>query len=232
MNRLGIVTGLLSEARCLNRIPLAQRPPVRCAGADAGRAKEAAGELISAGCEGLMSFGLAAGLSPGLSPGTVVLASSVGAPGAKRYPTSNSWRTRLGQALIGAVDIRTGDIAGSGRLLTSAADKQILRAATGASAADMESLAVAEAAAQAGIPFMAVRAVADCHDRDVPPWVMDGVNPDGGIRHWAMAWQLATQPGDLPAVAKLARDNWRALSALRRVASLAGPFFGFGQASG
>lgn len=232
MNRLGIVTGLLSEARCLNRIPIAQRPSVRCAGADAGRAKEAARELISTGCQGLMSFGLAAGLSPGLAAGTVVLAGSVAAPGGRRYPTSDAWRTSLGEALIGAVDIRTGDIAGSGQLLSTKAEKQILRGMTGACAADMESLAVAEAAAQAGLPFLAVRAVADGHDRDVPAWVMDGVTPDGGIRYWLMAWRLAIQPGEVPAVVKLAWDNGRALSALRRVASRAGPLFGFGQASG
>ena len=96
----------------------------------------------------------------------------------------------------------------------------------------MESLAVAEVAAQAGIPFLAVRVIADPHDHTIPPWVIQGINPDGNVRHWAIAWELITRPGDLPAVVRLALDNWRALSALRRIASLAGPFFGFGQTPG
>ncbi len=68
----------------------------------------------------------------------------------------------------------------------SVAAKATLRAASGALAIDMESAAVAEAAAEAGVPFLVLRVIADPADRAIPPVALHGVAPDGSRRPWAV----------------------------------------------
>lgn len=75
--RLGIVTGMVSEARCLNGIDAEGRVAVRVAGADPGRAEAAARELVRDGATALLSFGLAGGLHPSHGTGAAIVAERV-----------------------------------------------------------------------------------------------------------------------------------------------------------
>lgn len=53
--------------------------------------------------------------------------------------------------------------------------------ATGACAADMESAAIARVAANAGIPFIAIRAIVDPIYFSPPDALLSAVYPDGGV---------------------------------------------------
>jgi hypothetical protein len=75
--------------------------------------------------------------------------------------------------------ITSGILAASPGVLTSADAKRELAEATGACAVDMESGAVAQVAAKAGIPFIAIRVIADPLDFSPPPPLMSAVRPDG-----------------------------------------------------
>ncbi len=104
--------------------------------------------------------------------------------------------------------------------------KASLAGQDGAVAADMESHAVATAAAAAGLPFIIVRTIADPHERTVPAWAMKAIGADGKLRPGAVAWGVLSHPGDLANLIALGGDERRALATLRRVGALAGEGFG------
>lgn len=228
MERPGVITGLLSEAECLTELPADRRPAVKCAGIGAERARKAARTLLSEGCDGLVSFGVAGGLDPALAPGSVVIADGVTAPDGGRIATDTAWAEGLVHAIGGGRAVTRAPIAGSDTILASAASKRELRDSTGAAAVDMESHGIGDVAAAAGIPFLAVRAIADPAARAIPPWVLDGVTEDGGLRPAAVIAPLLARPWMIWALIGLARENGKALGSLRRVASLGGPRLGFG----
>ena len=226
MTRIGIVTGMVSESRCLSPQSRGGQAQVRTVGADAGRATAAARDLLTAGCEGLVSFGMAGGLVRGLLPGQVILARRILGPSGGVLSVSLAWRDRLRVLLSGGFEVMDGDIVGSERLVDSAAAKAALHAATGAAAVDMESLAVASVAAAAAVPFVAVRAIADAAGRAPPAWALATLKSDGSVDLPAALRMLLAKPSALPDALAMARDSRAALASLRRVALRAGPVFG------
>lgn len=221
MTHLGIVVGMAHEARCLT--PLSEHPPsgwrvsVRVAGASAARARAAADALVADGARALLSFGVAGGLDPDLAPGDLIVASSVIHPGATMQPTDPGWRARLLGALPHAVE---GPIVGSQRPILRVRDKDLHRALSTALALDMESHAVAAAAGAAGLPFAAIRAVADPGGRAVPLAALAGLDERGETRAWGVLVVLAFRPWQVPAVLRLALDHRAAMRALARAAAL------------
>ena len=103
----------------------------------------------------VVSVGYCGGLDPTLIVGSVVSAAAVLAPDGARFPADP-----LGEP---AVTVATADAA-----LPAAADKAALFAATGAAVVDMEAAGVAEACAEAGVPFAAVKVVTDAAGDDLP----------------------------------------------------------------
>ena len=81
-------------------------------------------------------------------------------------------------------------------------------------AVDMESYWVAEIAKEAGVPFLAVRAISDEVDDTLPDYERFET-PMGGIRPFAAAWYFATRPWhifDLPRLASNARHGTKNLA--------------------
>jgi uridine phosphorylase len=69
---------------------------------------------------------------------------------------------------VGDLVTRFEDIYSTDRVITTAAEKQILRERTGAAAVEMEAAAVASKAREWGVPFHCVRAVSDTAADDMP----------------------------------------------------------------
>jgi hopanoid-associated phosphorylase len=225
--RLGVVTGLASEAACLSGIANDERPPIRCAGADALRARRFAEALVREdGCGALLSFGLAGGLAPGLAAGALVIADAVIAPDGRRLPTDAGWREGLLARLRGGPRTAIGAVLGRDSALTARTAKRDAFRRTGAVAADMESHGVAEAAARSGVPFLALRAVADPESRRIPGWVAGSIAADGTVAYARVVVGLVLRLWDAPALIGLAADSEQALASLSRAALLAGPAFG------
>jgi hypothetical protein len=167
--------------------------------------------MVAAGATRLLSFGLAGGLDPTLAPGTLVLASDVICDGVW-LPTDARWR-----GSFAATDWVQGPLLAADAPLLDRHAKLAAFAATGAVAVDMESGAVARVAAQAGLPFVAVRAVADPAWRSVPERLVRAVDGQGRIRPLAAVLAAALHP--LSALL-LAADARAALAALRAAAAL------------
>lgn len=226
MNRIGIITGLASEARCFARRQSDRQLDIACSGADPSRARELAQRMAAANCEGLVSFGLAGGLAPDFRCGDLILPKRV-VSGSSVWQSDDGWRDRLSERLRSETNLLTGAIAGSPVLVSTPEKKAELRKESNASAVDMESQAVAAVAAEAKMPFIVVRVIADTYDKAVPAWTANIISPRGNIRSFAAMMAVAANPGDLPRLFALAKDNGQAMSVLRRVASLARGDFGF-----
>lgn len=213
---IGVVTGLLAEARLL---PAASGSiQIFCSGASAARARSGAQAMASSGIGALLSFGVTGGLDPALAPGALVLATEIVAPGGKRYATDPEWRNAAAEAISSHGPVTLAAIAGSDAPVQTPAEKSKLRAATGAVAVDMESHAVAAVAADYGIPCLAIRAVVDTADETIPEIALQGVDAEGRTRAWPVILAALMRPQELPALLRLARENRAAMRALGGVA--------------
>lgn len=217
--RLGVITGLKKEIACL-------RPEQRKDGlqlwceAVAGRPERAAAvarEMVTEGAGALMSFGVAGGLDPSLGPGMIVIADRVVDLEGRSFPCHTPWVDAL-LRLDGVFD--SGAILGSDQPILTPQHKTHLFRRTQALTVDMESHAVAEVAKEAGVPFLAIRAVGDPAGRAIPAAALAGLGPDGGTRALPVILGLLRRPGDVVKIWRLAGDTNRALKALREFSEL------------
>jgi adenosylhomocysteine nucleosidase len=213
-------TGLRAEAHVAER--LAQVRAV-AGGGDGSRLEKLLGEAIAQGGRAIISFGIAAGLAPDKRPGTCLIASEV-VHEDKGYPADPLWAGRL-QAALGTAELAV--VAGVDRPLQSAAAKEALHAETGAAAADMESHIAAWLAAENGLPFAALRVIADPAEQAVPPAALAGMRTDGSVDVLGALAALARAPRQLPAMLRLSGNMRHAMAALFRCHRRLGPGFGF-----
>jgi adenosylhomocysteine nucleosidase len=200
---IGVVAALPAEARCL--APSAGRRIV-VSGVGAAAALRACATLLAAGATGLVSWGTAAGLTETVPSGQVVIAGS------------EAWVSRVMSRLQG-IAVR-GGIACAPGVLGTGAEKRALALATGAVIADMETDAVRQAADAAGVPWLAVRAVADAVDVGVPVSVLQAIDPQGRVSYGRLGAALLGRPGDVAALPRVARGFSAALRSLRAVGEL------------
>jgi hopanoid-associated phosphorylase len=215
--RVGVLTGLAAEARLLHGAPLqggVSLAVVRT-GADAATARREAERLVLSGVAALVSFGVAGGLNPRLQAGDLVLADQVILPGGRMVATHAGWRIKAHLCLAAPARTFVGAVAGSDRLLVTPDEKRLLGERTGALAGDMESGAVAAVAAEAGLPFLVLRAVSDGAVRALPRVACVPLRPDGGLSVGGIAHALLTRPAEWPAVLRLAVETRAAMAALR-----------------
>lgn len=202
------VVGMRSEAALL--------PPGVRAVVTGGDPQRAATLLAAQTGEvtGVLSFGIAGGLDPELAPGDLVVATRVRGP-------AGAWRADMGwaAALAQATGARLGMVAGANQVVADPKAKRQLHAATGgALAVDLESEAAAAFAAARGVPFVALRAVADTAAETVPQSAADGLTSDGRPAAGRVALSLLRRPKELPAVLQVAKRTRLALAALERAA--------------
>ena len=206
------MTGLPGEARAARGAGAA----VLCADGSPARARAHAEALAGSGAAGLVSFGVAGGLDPGLRPGTVVVATEIAAPGGASLGIDREWAGRLAARLGPALAVVRAPVAGVPEPVGDAAARAALAEASGAAAVDMESREVALAAAEAGLPVLAVRAIADPAGRALPASALAAFGVARAGRAGAFV-ELCRRPGDWAALARLAMDyRRRACRAARR----------------
>ncbi len=226
---IGVVTGLASEAAVIAAMLDDNDAPTRvvCAGADATRAAVLSRQLVGEGAGALLSFGIAGGLAPDIASGELILAERVCGSGREDYACDARWRAAVAARLSEAmVAFRGGAILGSARMLRSAADKESAHRESACLAIDMESAAVAAIAAESGLPFLAVRAVADRASDTLPSLVENAVKPNGRPAVGRAVAALLRHPSEIPATLRLARQTELALARLRMLESVKGALLG------
>ena len=224
---VGVVTGLHAELRVL-RNAVGETPYAACAAASSARAAAEAERLSAAGATALLSFGVAGGLAPLLPPGCLILADSLITSTGERLATDSDWHERvMAEQAIHKLDVISGPMLGSDQAVAGSAAKRQQHAETGALAVDMESHAVARVAAAQGLPFLALRAIADPADRPLPRAVQGIIGPNGRPRTVPLVLGLCRRPWELRALLALNKDFRQALDALGRAATtLWRPLFG------
>jgi adenosylhomocysteine nucleosidase len=192
--RVGLVVGLAAEARIARRLGCR----VAIGGGTFSGAQAAVRRMIDEDIDALVSFGLAGGLDPTLRPGTLIVPSEV-TVGSAHYPTD----PELSRAFGGATQ---HVVLGAEAIASSVAEKRSLRESTSAAAIDLESGAVACAAAGRGMPFAVLRAICDPAERALPAAALAALDARGAIRVWRVMASLVARPGELPALLALAAD--------------------------
>ena len=213
------VSGLAFESR------IAAGPGVRTL-SGAGRSAALAAAIADALREqaaAVVSFGVAGALTAALRPGAIVIGASIVGPDGVQA-THDAWTRALIDRLPGAL---LAPIAGVDAIVTNPDAKRALRDATGAAAVDMESHIAARVAAEHGLPFVALRAIADPLERALPPAARVSMREDGALDLPAVLGSLGRQPGQLPTLLRIGLDTRRALRALRESRRLLGDRLGY-----
>jgi adenosylhomocysteine nucleosidase len=163
----------------------------------AGAGGEAAGRATRLLIDGhrprvIVSAGFAGGLDPALTRGSVVsprrsinrtggppIAVAATGQGSAAAAAGNTTGSASGRADLTSVSVDT--------VVTTAAAKRDLAAATGASLVDMETYAVATAARAAGLPCVSIRVISDDASQDLPKEIAALVQPQSGMRRLGAA---------------------------------------------
>jgi adenosylhomocysteine nucleosidase len=208
-----IVTGLVQEAR----IAAGPGMAVICSSSDPKQLRALLTVFDPATIRGVISFGVAGGLDPSLKSGDVVVATEV-MSGDVRWLSGFALDDALIAKLtvgLGRRRVVRGGLAGVEDVVVAQSCKAALRMETGAAAVDMESHIAAAYAAEARLPFTALRVISDPASRALPALARNAIKPNGDIDLRMILRGVARNPRALHALVSTGIDFNRALRSLR-----------------
>ncbi len=182
------------------------------------RAGPAARRLLESGATALISWGFAGALVPNLPPGTLILPEKIRGSDGSIYPAHPAWLDGLHAELRGEFDLRGGTLAESSGVLASGTEKDFLQRRTASAAVDMESGALARAARESGVPFLAVRVITDAADAELPRSALRAADEFGRVRVLTLFLGLCRRPREIFALARTLREVRAAEATLAGVA--------------
>ncbi|WP_415716413.1 phosphorylase [Maridesulfovibrio sp.] len=235
INTIAIVTAMMQEAQAICPAPKSEaigrfstlsgkftkETNYRCivSGIGIARAAEAAAMLCAEKPDLLLSIGVSGGLAPGIDAGSIIAATTIHSDIAE----FNSWHEtendlKLRNELISACGkIQCGKLITAAKPVLTPQEKLFMFERTGAMAVDMESIAVAQAAKQAGIPFGCIRAISDDFKRGIPEESLAGVNENGQTQLSPILKAIIKRPGLILELIPMGRDYSKALKALGEI---------------
>jgi adenosylhomocysteine nucleosidase len=169
------------------------------------RARRAATEMVkSHSPDWLLSCGFAGALREGMKIGNIVMVNSI--------------VDQHGQQIDFDLNVTSNEAGGLyvGRLLTAdemvrtVDEKRTLGEKHDAMAVDMETLAVAQVAAEQKINFMAIRVISDDMSEDLPPEILSVLGDTGAVRVGAALSSLVKRPSSFKDMMHLRENAHRA----------------------
>jgi adenosylhomocysteine nucleosidase len=206
-----IVTGLVQEAR----IAAGPGMAVICSSSDPNQLRALLTTLDPTSVRGVISFGVAGGLDPSLKTGDVVVATEVMAGDARWLAGLSLTEAQIASIALGRRRVVRGLLAGVEEVVAASASKAALHSETGAAAVDMESHIAAAYAAEAGIPFAALRVISDPAHRALPVVARKAIKPNGDLDLVQIMGSVVRNPRSLRALVSTGIDFNRALRSLR-----------------
>lgn len=166
-----------------------------------------------------ISIGLSGSLSPELGPGDVVVAERVKTASSGGYGEYRSDPEIL-ELVSGSFSEeerpRIGPLLATERVVVLSKDKRKFADAYDCLAVDMESAGAARAAKKAGVPFIAIRAISDALDEDLPV-DFNRFTVDGRLDWPCFAFYVATHPATISPLIKLGKNSRHAVENLTAV---------------
>lgn len=216
MVRLGIIAALPFEARSL-KAQLPSHILVQQCGPGGQRAEQAAERLVRVGAHALLSWGCAGALCPDMAAGEVVLPLTVVDFQGRSFASDDRWHEHLFACMPAELCVHVGTLASSPAVLTDENKKTSWRDRYHAIAVDMESAAIAAVACRHGLPFMALRVIADTLATSIPAAAIQALDARGRISLPA-GLRLLLHAGAWPSLLRLARNGRAAQRSLKRLA--------------
>ena len=226
MSRVGIVSALPMEARCLgarrifpkraDALPIGVM--IGVSGPGPASAERMAEQLVEQGATGLVSWGMAGGLDPRIPTGTLIAADRVVTAYGGSYFAAAGWRQRIRSALSPGVSMHEAALFASEQLVATPADKATLRRRHAAVAVDMESGGIARVASRHRLPFLVLRAVVDPATVALPAAFAEIVAGAGRLRLATLINLLVRRPRALGPLLELAWNARIATTTLKRTA--------------
>lgn len=207
----GIVVALPEEISTLTAnkidkgcsISLSENILVAYSGAGFKNAQKASQDLLEQGAERLISWGCAAALAPNLKPGDLVIANQLIDADLHPIDIQSTWLQHTVNILKQYTVVFSGKLAESRSIVANSSDKAMIHQQSQAIALDMESIAIAKVAAKADRPFMAIRAVADPANMNLPAAITYAMNNKGVVILSKLLCFLLTHPLEIPGLIKL-----------------------------
>lgn len=218
--KLAVIAALDVERKCLG----GERSDyfVLQSGPGPERAAGAARLAASRGASALMSWGLAGSLAPGLMPGTVLVPARILDSEGSEMPVAPAWRAALNDALSAEFALSGDALVSVDDVLETPEAKSRAALEFGAAACDMESAAIAAVAREAGLPFVALKVIADADGDRLPRQIGHWVDPLGN-RRLAPLLSALTDPGEWRPLWVIAMRFRRAHASLTGIARLLSP---------
>jgi hopanoid-associated phosphorylase len=188
---------------------------VICSSSDPNQLRALLTTLDPTSVRGVISFGVAGGLDPSLKSGDIVVATEVMAGDTRWLAGLSFTEAQIASIALGRRRVVRGLLAGVEELVGASACKAALHSETGAAAVDMESHIAAAYAAEAGIPFAALRVISDPAHRALPVVARKAIKPNGDLDLVRIMGSVMRNPRSLRALVSTGIDFNRALRSLR-----------------
>ncbi len=202
--------------------------PLHRFGVGHARGLQAALRHEEAACFG--NIGLSGALNKQLAPGDLVVARQIYAWNRHGEQICYETDTGLADLLIKRIQkhglkVHEGALACVTEPLLTPQAKAAMGSQTGAQAVDMESAAIAEAAARLHKPFFCLRVICDPVHRALHDKLLVGVDEQGNNRPGRLLLALLQNPWLLPSFIAMLRDYSQAAGTLTRLGAIISPFF-------
>jgi adenosylhomocysteine nucleosidase len=173
-------------------------------------------------CDAIMSVGVCGGLSPDAQIGQAFIYDACVTPTGTLY-ADFAWRKRL----FIATRYYECHVWSSGQFNTAntITERAALYAQTGCKVIDDETYSVAELAAHRKIPWIGMRTVSDGAADNLPPAIVDALNPDGSTNLEDVIASVVDDPAQIPALLQTATEAQKSFDELRTACLAAGPTF-------
>jgi hopanoid-associated phosphorylase len=227
LSRIGIISALSSEGRCLTGNTIPVNKPVRInqytvamiCGMGEDNARFAAQTLLKLNVSTLVSWGTAGALTENIHSGDLVLADSIIKNDGNKYSFDAEWNKYIINELCNTtLKIHQGMIAHAGQVLATAEDKKKLHDDTNALSVDMESLAIAQIANKEKLPCVSIRAIVDEASQCIPEAVIKNTDSFGRPSLFPLVSSLIRNPGLITELIKLGLAMRAATTSLNAVA--------------